>query len=260
MSRFIDSLKQASQAEHPPMGFGVVKSVSKPRLLVVAMLNQTDVNDPAELVAGADAGMLAIDRLSSGIKVFEEITQAVPDVPWGGWLDSASREEIRHIDRAGFDFLFFPAVKMSLALLEAEKMGKILAIEASLSGGLIKTINELPVDAVFIASQQKEKHPLTWQELLHFQYFATLLAKHLLIPVPLDVAAGELQLLWELGVGGVVVETTSRQPAGGLRGLRQIIDNLTTPSKRRRMKERAIVPPLREEITTVIREEEEEEE
>jgi hypothetical protein len=257
MSRLIDKLRQASQAEHPPMGFGASRTVSKPRLIIVARLSQTDADNPAELVAGADAGLLPIDSTGSGVKVLEKIVQAVPDIPWGGWLGNTSRSEVKEIEGAGFDFLFFPAAKMSLALLEAEKMGKVLAVEASLDEGLIRAINELPADAVFIASQQEE-HFLTWQELMLFQHFAALLTKPLLVPVPFNLANNELQLLWELGVDGVVVEVATGQPVGGLSKLRQMIGGLTLTSKRKRMKVRAILPHLKEEASPITDEEEEE--
>jgi hypothetical protein len=258
MSRLIDKLKQALQAEHPPMGFRAAKNVSKPRMLIVARLSQTDVDNPAELVAGADAGLLPIDRPGSGVKLLEKIVQAVPDIPWGGWLDSTSRDEIKQVEKAGFDFLFFPAAKMSLALLEAEKMGRILAVEASLDEGLIRAINELPADAVFVDIRQKEENFLTWQHLMLFQCFSTLLTKPLLVPVPFNVATNELQLLWELGVGGVVVEATPGQPVGGLKKLHQMIDGLALTSKRKRMKARAVLPYLKEEASQITEEEEEE--
>ena len=97
MSRFVDKLKQASQAEHPPMGFRVAQTASKPRLLLIARLSQIDVDNPAELVAGADAGLLPIDKPDSGIRFLEKIVQAVPDIPWGGWLGRISRNEIKQI-------------------------------------------------------------------------------------------------------------------------------------------------------------------
>ena len=257
MSRLIDKLNQVSQAEHPPMGFRAARTASKPRMLIVARLSQTDVGNPAELVAGADAGLLTIDRPGSEVKVLEKIVQAVPDIPWGGWLDSTSRDEVKKIEKAGFDFLFFPAAKMSLALLEAEKIGKILAVEASLDESLIRAINELPADAVFVDIRQKEEYFLTWHQLMLFQCFTTLLTKPMLVPVPFNVVTNELQLLWELGVDGVVVEAAPGQPAGGLNKLHQMIDGLTLTSKRKRMKVRAVLPYLKEEASPITDEEEE---
>ena len=156
MSRFIDKLKQASQAIPRPMGFRQEPTAPKSRLLLVASAARTETGILTELVSGADAGLLPIAKTAAGIKMLEEVVQAVSDIPWGGWLDSISRQDIKKIEKAGGDFLLFPAAKTPLALLETEKLGKVLAVEASLDGGLLKTINELPIDAVFATSHQEE--------------------------------------------------------------------------------------------------------
>lgn len=257
MSCFIDKLKQASQAMPPPMGFRAAQTVSKPRMLLVASLPQASVDNLADLVAGADAGLLPMAKLGSGIKTLEETVQAVPDIPWGAWLDSINQQGIKQVEKAGGDFLLFPAAKMSLAILGIEKVGKILAVEASLDEGLLKAINELPADAVFVTSHQKGGYCLTWHHLMIFKRLADLLIKPLLVPVPSNVATNELQVLWEAGVDGVVVEATPGQP-GGFKKLRQMIDSLTLPSKRKRMKARALLPQIREEASPIIEEEEEE--
>lgn len=257
MSRFIDKLKQSSQAVPPPMGFRATQSVSKPRMLLVASLPQASIDSPADLVAGADAGLLPMAKTDSVIKTLEETVQAVPDIPWGSWLDSTSRGVIKQVEKAGGDFLLFPAAKMSLAILEAEKVGKILAVEASLDEGLLRAINKLPADAVFVTSHQKGGYCLTWHHLMIFKRLADLLTKPLLVPVPSNVATNELQVLWEAGVDGVVVEATPGKPAGGFKKLRQMIDSLTLPSKRKRMKARALLPQVREEASPIIDEEEE---
>ena len=256
MSCFIDKLKQASQAMPPPMGFMAAQTVSKPRMLLVASLPQASVDNLADLVAGADAGLLPLAKLGSGIKTLEETVQAVPDIPWGAWLDSINQQDIKQVEKAGGDFLLFPAAKMSLAILEAEKVGKILAVEASLDEGLLRAINELPADAVFVTSRQKGGYYLTWHHLMIFKRLADLLTKPLLVPVPSNVATNELQVLWEAGVDGVVVEAAPEKPAGGFKKLRQMIDSLTLPSKRKRMKARALLPQVREEASPIIEEEE----
>jgi len=242
MSRFIDKLKQASQAEHPPMGFKAAKKTfEKRRMLLVAEVKDSVA---AGVVEGADAVLL-----QGTIKN----TSAKTDLPVGIRLfgNKAGRME-------GIDYVVFPP-ETPFTIDRDEKTGKIMAVEAPMDGGLIRAINELPVDAVFVDICQNEENFLTWQQLMHFRYFASLLTKSLLVPVPSNITGDELQLLWELGVGGVVVETTSKQPAGGLKKLRQIVDSLTPPSKRKRMKARALVPTLREEARPVIEEDEEEE-
>ena len=239
MSKFIDKLSRVSQSGLQPMGFRAGQPVSlRPRMLLVASLAQVNVDRVADYVSGADAGLLPISKLSSGTETLGEIAQAVPDIPWGGWLTDISRREMKQMKRVGCDFVVFPAANTSLSILQNTEVGKILEVEALLAEGLLRTIDELPVDAVLIAGKQAEDYFLTWQHLMYFWRFANSLAKPLLVSVPSTVAASELQVLWETGVDGVVVEVG----VGGLKKLRQAIDKLTFPPLRRRRKAEATLP------------------
>ena len=258
MSRFIDRLNQASQTVLQPMGFGAAQPVSeKPKMLLIASLAKANVADLADYVAGADAALLPISKLGSGTKIFKEISQAISDIPWGGWLGDAGTGEIKQMRKTGCDFVVFPAANTSLALLQNNEVGKILEVEASLSEGLLRTVNELPVDAVLIAGEQEGEYFLTWHHLMLFQHFADLLTKPLLASIPSNVTDNELQALWKAGVVGVVVAVG--RPAGGLKRLRQMIDNLAFPAQRQRGKAGALLPYVSGEASIAAEEEEEEE-
>ena len=257
MSRFIDKLKQTSLAVPQPMGFKAIPASLKPRMLLVASLAEANVESLADYVAGADAGLLPISKLSSGVKTLKETSQAVPGIPWGGWLRNIGNREIEQIAKVGCDFVVFPAVTTPLAIVQNEKVGKILEVETSLSEGLLKAIDELPVDAVLIGGEKKES--LTWHHLMLFQRFADLLTKHLLASIPPNVTANELQALWEAGVDGVVIEVGAGRPADRLKKLRQAIDKLAFPSQRKRGKAEALLPHIGRESSIITEEDEEEE-
>ena len=259
MSKFIDKLSLVSQAGLQPMGFRAAQGVpQKPRMLLVASLAQVDIDRLADGVAGTDAGLLQIPRPSSGVKTLKQVCQAVSDIPWGGWLKEISRGGVGQMVEAGADFVVFPAASASLEIFQDEKLGKILEVEPSLEPGLLKAVDDLPVDAVLVAGEQGKEHFITWHHLMLFRRCANLLTKPLLVSVPSEVAAGELQALWEAGVGGVVVEAGIEPPGGRLAKLRQMIDKLTLPSPGKRRKAEPLVPYIREE--TVVASEEEEEE
>ena len=225
MSRFVDKLKQVSQAVPQPMGFRTTQSISgKPVILLIASLFQADIDDLADRVAGADAGLLRIANLSSGATALGKVSQIVPSIPWGGWLEGIAEEEVEPMAKVGFDFVVFPPASTSLAILKDDKVGKILEISTSLSEGLLPAVDELPADAVFVAGEQEE-HFLTWQHLMFFQRCADLLTKPLLVSIPSNISTNELQTLWEAGVNGVVVKTESEQPTGRLKELRRAIIN-----------------------------------
>ena len=250
----MDELNRVSQAAPQSMGFRAAQPVSpKPKILLIASLVQVRVDGLADYVAGADAGLLHISELSSGVKTLQKVCQIAPDIPWGGWLRDIGRGGIEQIVKVGCDFVIFPAADTSLAILQNDEVGKILEVEASLSEGLSRTIDELPVDAVLIAGEEKEDYFLTWQHLMLFWRFANSLAKPLLVSVPSTVVASELQVLWEAGVDGVVVEAG----AGGLKELRQAIDKLTFPPLRRRRKAEALLPYISAEPGVATETEEE---
>ena len=256
MSRFINKLNQVSQAVPQAMGFRATKPVSqKPKMLLIVSLAQANVDGLADYVAGADAGLLHISKLSSGAKTLQKVSQVVSDIPWGGWLGDIGREGIEQMVEAGFDFVVFPAANTSLAILQSDKVGRILQVEASLAEGLLRAVDELPIDAVFIASEQEEEPFLTWHHLMVFQRFADLLTKPLLASVPSNVAADELLALWEAGVDGVVVGVG--KAVGRLQELRQLIDQLAFPQRKWGRAE-ALLPYISGE-TGIVSEEEEEE-
>ena len=258
MSKFIDKLKRVSQAGLQPMGFRAAPLVPpKPRMLLVATLAQVDIDRLTDYVAGADAGLLSIAKLSSGAKTLRRICKALPDIPWGGWLKEIGREGIGQIVAAGGDFVVFPAANTLLAILQDEKLGKVLEVEPGLDPGLLKAIDDLPVDAVLIAAEEERDYFLTWHHLMLFRRYADLLTKPLLVSVPPDVTASELGALWEVGVGGVVV-TTGVEPAGRVAELCQMLDKLTLPPSGKRRKVEPLLPYIGGETGITAEEEEEE--
>ena len=258
MSQFIDKLKKVSQAAPQPMGFRTIQpSSNKPGVLLIASLAQIDVGSLAERVAGADAGLLRIAKLSSGAKALGKVKQAVPDIPWGGWLEGIAEKEAEQLAKAGFDFVAFPPASTSLAILKADKVGKILEVSTSISKDLLPAIDELPVDAVLIASEKEEEYFLTWQHLMFFQWCADLLTKPLLVSIPSNISTKELQTLWEAGVNGVMVRLESEQSTGRLQELRQAIDKLTFTVTRKSKKPKPLLPYPSGKTNIAVEEEEE---
>jgi len=257
VSRFIDKLNQVSRVVPQSMGFRRAQPVSeKPKILLLASLAGANIDGLADYVVGADAGLLRIPKLSSGAKTLKEMSQAVPDIPWGGWLRNIDDGGIKQMAKAGCDFVIFPAANTPLALLQNDEIGKILEVESSLSEGLLRAVNELSIDAVLIAAEQEGEYFLTWHHLMLFQRFADLLTKPLLVSVPSNITANELKVLWEAGVDSVMIEVGDEQSAARLKELHQAIDKLVLPPRRR--KAEALLPHISGETSPVTEEEEEE--
>jgi hypothetical protein len=250
MSKFVDKLKQVSTGGQP-MGFrAAAMAPSKPRMLLVAVVPGGEAEHLTDIVAGADAGLLSMAKPGSGAKALEQMSRAVPDIPWGGWLKEIGKEGA---GKVGGDFIVFPAEKAALAMPDDKETGKILEVEPWLEPGLLKAIDSLPVDAVLIAAEDKQF--LTWHHLMLFQRCVNILSKPLLVLAPPEVTAGELGALWEVGVRGVVVKAGVE---GKIAGIRRMLDKLPVPSADKRNKAGPMLPRMGGE-TGVVSEEEEEE-
>jgi hypothetical protein len=259
MSKFIEKLSRLSQGTTQPIGFRPRQPTPpRPKIQLVASLNQEDTENFVNHITGADAALLRISNLSSGSQTSKKVSQAMADIPWGGWLKTSAQVGIGPLIKAGCDFVVFPTSTPLTVFNKEEvgKIGKILEVEASLSDGLLRVLNGLPIDAVFFAAEGKADLSLTWQHLMLFQHLGDWLTKPLLVPVPPKITGDELQTLWAAGVDGVVVAVTSELSPERFKELRQVIDELAFPAPHRREKQEPLLP----RISVETAEEEEEEE
>ena len=108
----------------------------------------------------------------------------------GVWLSKGDAEEVEKSIKSGADFIILPA--NGEVLPPDKKIGKILQIEASITDVLLRTVSELPVDAVLL-NEEENGLVLTWKRLMLIQRFSSLLDKPLLIEVLPSITDTELQ-------------------------------------------------------------------
>jgi len=255
MSKLIDRLNQVAEGTPQPLGFRTMPNEpAKPKLSIVASLTNFNADRLPDAIAGAGAVLF---KLAPEAKTLKQISQSLSDLPWGLYLEDTGKKEINPLIEAGCDFVVFtPRACVSVIPKEESKIGKILQVASTLNESLLRTINELAIDAVLIADEPKGDPFLTWHSLMLLRRLANLLIKPLLLQLPSPVTDGELQILWETGVDGVVVEADVAQPSR-LAQLRQRIDQLTFPLRKRR-RASALLPYISEEISTTAETEEEE--
>lgn len=261
MSKFIDNLNRISQTAPQPIGFRRSKAVQpRHQIQLVAAVASGDTGTLADYATGADAGLLRVSKLASGAKTPKKLVPTKPDIPWGVWLEGTATERLKQALGLGFDFAVFPAATAGLVASPDDGTGIIIQVEESITEGLLRAVNELPVDAVLVAPQPEEENTLTWHQLMLFQRFASLVTKPLLVLIPPGTNADELQLLWEAGIDGVVLETGAKQPTGEVARLRQVIDGLKLPAARKRQKMDALLPRRERDAEMMAEIEEEEDE
>jgi hypothetical protein len=254
VSKLIDRLIQTAETVSLPMGFRTAKAAPpKPKMALIAKIGTAENMAPmADFLSSADAIITA--QTGTG----KDIARSLPDMVQGLWLEEKSRPQARGPAESGVDFVILP-LSSEFGLPSTEKAGKILLVESSLNEGLIRTINELPADAVLLADDREEQSAITWHHLMLCQRFSNLLSKPLLTSAPASVSSDEFKALWQAGVDGVVIAVKTGIQVESLKGLRQIIDQ-TDFAARPRKKMAALLPRISEEAAAAADVEEEEEE
>jgi hypothetical protein len=243
MSRFIEKLKRAWQAEPPSMGFGRVPEAMKPKVMLVAEV-KADAAEAKRLADKADA--ILLKDCSKGVA-------GAAAIPCGILLGKSGG--LKTATATGADFIAFSS-ETPLEMLEDEEIGRVLLIETSLEKELLGAIGDMPLDAVIAVGEEMKRTPYTWQHFMRLKGIAAACGKPLLVSIAADVGEDELQLLWQAGIAGVVVEVLNGEE---IKKLRKIIDSLKPPSKKT-SKARAIVPSVKQEALLATDEEVEEEE
>ena len=239
------------------MGFRTAQSAAvKPKLQLVAVLTASADSAGAD-AAGADAGLLRISRVDAGAGVIKKLVAAMPDISWGVWLEANACGQMDRVAKLGSDFVVFPAVGTALTAPPDDGVGMVLQIESSVPEGQLRTANDLPVDVVLVTAEQAESGPITWEQLMLYRRFTGLLAKPLLVSIPPNTGADELQMLWDAGITGVIFAAGPDSPAGELIRLRQVIDGLRPPSPRKKSRSEAIVPQISPDQEPAVETEEE---
>ncbi len=206
MSRFVERLNRLFKSEPQPMGF-VVNKVS-PESLKMQLIAYTLAQDMEKIHGGltaVDAALVEVARVDD-ISAIEKLCESKDGIPAGGWLRSPSSGTLEKALKATCDFWVFPA-SAPLALTQIDKTGRIIEVDYSWPDALLRTANDLPLDAV-LASAKKEDVALTLNRLMALQRLVYLIQKPLLVFVPDEISDKELQTLWDMGISGVVIHVS----------------------------------------------------
>lgn len=240
MSRFIDKLKDLFKTEVQPMGFMAGKvTAEKPRMQLVARIPADNLDKVSGNLSSADAVLVDIAG-ADDIGALEKVCQVKGGAPAGGWLKS-SNGALKKLMNTACDFVVFPAAA-SLSATQKDKLGRVLELDAASSEGLLRTVNDLPVDAVLISAE--EEIALTFNRLMLIQRVIHLVSKPVLVPISAGLGEFELQTLWDMGVSSVVVEAKDEKSAEKLANLHKTLEKLNPPAVRKKSRLSPVLPRL----------------
>jgi len=248
MSGLIEKLIKQRQAEPQPMGFAAFSrpAAEKPRLQLLVYLPAETQIYASDLINSADAVLVVMTR-PDDIKSVEKVCQARGDMPVGGWIRFSDPSVSTQTGEASnCDFVIFPS-SIPAIVTGKEKPGRIMELNPDLSEGLLRTVNDLPVDAVMVTPAWPGKN-LTLSHLMQVRRLVLLINKPLLVSIPEDFSQPDLQSLWDMGVSGVTVGPADEKLAGKLPALRKQIEALAPSSLRKKERASPILPHIQPEM------------
>lgn len=247
MSKLIEKLKQASEGESQPLGFGAKAVVKKPQMVLIASLTKDDFKTATISVEGADALLMALPSVAEGADELGQMLQVAGDLPCGVWLEAPTAEEVEQVRAIGCDFLLFDGARTPSGLLREEQLGRIMKVENALADSLARTIDRLPVDALLIDYEVNEAPPISVYQLMVYHRLAALTRKPLLAVAPSAMSDIDVETLWEVGLGGMVLKVEAGRIEDRLSALHQAIDKLPSSRRKPRPEPDALLPHLGEE-------------
>jgi hypothetical protein len=262
MSKLIEKLQRVSEGRSQPMGFGAVAARAKiSQILTIASVptGNTQLIDKA-IKEDPDALLLTVENLEKDSKALAKMDRDKAEIPWGLTLETVRKEDIAQLIELGCDYIIFSPAGTPAAVLLEERIGKVLRIDTSLPESLAKAINRLQVDAVFLSPAGEDKAAFTIHQLMILERLAGSTAKHVLTAMPTGLSPDDIEILWGLGVRGVVVDMTLEQPEQRLSQIKEAIQKLPATRKKSKDKFRATLPTASSYSERVKQEEEEEEE
>lgn len=246
MSKLVEKLRQTSKGAAQPIGFRgtAAAAQSGSPMVLVASLTLSRAETSPSLLDKADA-MLLKEAPGKNPTAFEGI-------PWGTFLKEGTTEEVDRLKEAGCDFVIFEPGLAPVVLLGEEGLGKIVQIDASLSDGMVRAVERLSIDGIYL----KGDSHLSVHWLMFCQHVANLVRKPVMAGAPLSITREALGQFQNTGLLGLVVEL-DRAGDKALSRLRETISSL--PWTRRGARER-YEPTIVQPVVGPGREEEETEE
>lgn len=241
MSKFVDKLTRLSRSTGPSIGFRQSQTMPSRGMLLAAEIAGSDVSlAKGAVAADIDALVVKIDSLVGQVDALKEAAKLAVNTPWGVHINKLGSDDAATLRDLGCDFVVVNAAASPAAILSEEDLGKILIVDAGWTDGMVRVIDQVALDAVFLDADETEAAGFSLQRLLLCQRVASLARKPLLVSAPQVINSTGVQALHSIGVEGVLYRYAEDGSAGPLQKLKKAIDNL--PAYRGRGKGVALLP------------------
>ena len=254
MSKLIERLEKVGAVAPTPMGFGANRVAEKaPSLLLAALSGIESATVDSKLKV--DSYIIAAEKAAKS--ELEAARSAVGDALWGLWPNSLTSASLNDLKQEGADFFVFSALDAPAEALADEELGRFIAIPVEFPEELGHSLEEMPVDGVLLVGLE-EACPLSVKDLMQVRSVIDLISKPLLLLRSHPLKPGELAVLRDVGVQGMVVDLRSMKVEDAVQMEKDI--HAMPPRKTRHDHAGALLPRLSTRTAAPQREDEDWEE
>ncbi|MCL5265122.1 MAG: hypothetical protein M1343_08025 [Chloroflexi bacterium] len=215
-SKFCRRLHDVSVGFTPSIGFKAVQAPPPPALLLAVVLPSIEVDlATAAIQAGAEALLVRVsvqDDVAKEMNRLRDVLIAAGDRPCGivpVGISEHEIENIRQLQTMGFDFVVVSSHD-SPKILSLEGLGKVIVVDHTIDTELVRTINELDVDAVEVSLARPEnfgKH-FSIRDVMHYKLLRMLLRKPIVVRGERSIRPEDISILRDIGVECLVIDGT----------------------------------------------------
>ena len=206
MSKFIERLQKVGVSVVAPLGFGATRSQEKnPALALVHLSGLKQIGDLNSYVSGSGNGSYIVSANKVVKSQLSSIKKAMKEGVWGVWLETATQASLEVLKKEGGDFFLFSRLDIPAEILSGDQLGKVMVIETGQSEDMIRSIEDLPIDGVLLVGLEKSS-PMTVGDILKVGFVRDQISKPMLLLRKTRLSKGELEILQDMGVQGIVVD------------------------------------------------------
>ena len=249
MGKLLDLLEQSSRGAAQPLGFAISKDRRKvPPVLLIGSVKLGD-NATAEKLskAGLAIAVLTMETQVKGNEV-ERACKALNDVVTGVWHDVADAVLTKDAD-----YEVFTSEETPIGSLDGEDRTLVMQIDPDLDDSLLRTIEDLPVDAFLVSVA--DAPTLTLRQLMRIARVRGLTSKYLLVQLAKLPSKEEMAQFRDAGVNALIVDVAAHS-VEDIKTCKAALDELPQMTPQRK-NERPVptLPPIRTAAASVRHEE-----
>ena len=229
MGKLVEKLERAEKGAGQALGFGAAKRESiAPVLLLGAVAAGNAAQAKAVTASGIDGALLTGIGNAKQAAVGRSV-KAFGETLFGVWTDEGQPEEA-----GGADFQVFSSDATPAGALTGEGRTLVMQVQPELPDSLLRTIDQLPVDAFLVALDA----PLTVAQLMRLARVRGATSKRLLVHLGALPAKADAEQLRDAGASALVVDAAG-QTAAAFGETLAMLRELPQKSPRQRDRERS---------------------